>query len=168
MYVKPCREQCACHTHAACTLRKCHKHAACAPHACLCRVHARLTHTTSHVIHTLHACGIHPAQTKHAIHMSQTCLMHAALHTCHSLAICRLNTFSLHIFMHAQTYYMQERHKLAAHTLYAHTMYDFHGNNTQAAHMPHSPSSQMPHMLHAQVCCRHAKDTDHVHVACML
>ncbi len=56
-----------------CTFHKYHKHAACAPHACLCRVHARRTHTTSHVIHTLHACDIHPAHTKHAINLSYAC-----------------------------------------------------------------------------------------------
>ncbi len=85
-----------CHMHSACTFHKCHKHAACAPHAG--RMHA--AHTPIHMSYT----HIHPAHTKHAIHMSQTCLMYAAhaLHTCHSLAICRLKTFQMHTFMHAQ------------------------------------------------------------------
>jgi hypothetical protein len=143
----------------------------CMPMQGACTQHTH--HFTCHT-HT-HACDIHPAHTlqahtKHIIHMSQTCLMYAAhaLHTCHSLAIFRLNTFHMRTFMHAQAYYMQERHKLAAHTLYAHNVCVLHVNNTQAAHMPHSPASQMPHMIHAQVCCSHAKDTHCVHVACKL
>jgi len=157
--------------HMRCTFHKCHKHAACAPHACLCRVHARRTHTTSHVIHTLHACDIHPAHTKHAIHMSQTCLMHAAhaLHTCHLPA--KAEHFpNAHI--HACTGILHARTPQACctYTVSTHNVCMLQANNTQAAHMPHSPASQMPHMLHAQVCCRHAKDTNCVHVgmcACM-
>ncbi len=65
-----------------------------------------------HMTFTLHA------HTKHAIHMAQTCPTRAA---CAPHAICRLHTFHMHTFMHAQAYYMQECHKLAAHTLYAQT-----------------------------------------------
>ncbi len=122
-------------------------------------------HTNSHVIHPLHACDIHPAHTKHAIHMSQTCLMHAAhaLHTCHLPA--KAEHFpNAHI--HACTGILHERTPQACctYTVSTHNVCMLQANNTQAAHMPHSPASQMPHMLHAQVCCRHAKDTNCVHV----
>jgi hypothetical protein len=99
--------------------------------------------------------------------MSQTCLMHAAhaLHICHLLAICRLNTFHMHTFMHAQANYMQERHKLAAHTLYAHTMYACSTQKTLKLHTCHT---HLHHRCHICYMRKYAVGMPKTHTVCML
>jgi hypothetical protein len=127
--------------------------------------HGHCTHSTC----MWNSPCMHP---KHAIHMSQTCLTQAAraLHTCHSHAIHRQHTFHMHTFMNAQAYCTVLHARMPqAQCTYSVCINDVcmvHTRNTQAAHMPHSPASHMPHMSHTQVCCRHAKDTHCVHIAC--
>jgi hypothetical protein len=113
-------------------------------HAYAGRIHAyaRCIHAYAGCIHAAHA-PLHISNTccmdvtftqhshlKHAIHISQTCLTQASrapntwtrvLYVGCTLPTCTQSC--MHTFMHAQAYYMQERHKLAAHTLYAPMMY---------------------------------------------
>jgi hypothetical protein len=109
--------------------------------------------------------------TLHTPNMPQTCLMRAAhaLHTCHLPA--KAEHFpNAHIHACTGILHASTPQACCTYTVSTHNVCMLQANNTRAAHMPHSPASQMPHMLHAQVCCRHAKDTNCVHVgmcACM-
>lgn len=120
--------------------------------------HTRHMHATlillSHCTHTQITPYTRHTRPTHAARKLNTC--HSAWHT------------HTHTFMHAQAYYMHERHKLVAHTLHARTMY---ARTTQATlKLPRSqctrecpicithPSARTLHSYQTQTHC--------VHVAC--
>jgi hypothetical protein len=66
----------------------------------------------------------------------------------------------MHTFMHAQAYYMQERHKLAAHTLYA--------CSTQTTLKLHTFHTHLHHRCHICYMLKCAAGKPKTHTVCML
>ncbi len=112
---------CASHTHAGCTwdahftnatsmLHVPHMHAY---EGCLHAAHTPLHMSYTHCM--LVTFTLHTPNMPYTCHKPVLCMLH--MHCILATCLPRLNTFPMHTFMLAQAYYMQERHKLAAHTL---------------------------------------------------
>ncbi len=163
---------CACHTHAAYTWHAHFTNATCMLHVTHMHAYAGHMHAAhtplymSYKHHMLVTFTLH-AHTKHAIHMSQTCLMHAAHapHTCHPL--CRLNTFQMQTFMHALAYYITCKNTTSL--LHVHCMH------TQCIRAPRKQHSSCTHAtltcIHRCHICymrKYAAGIPKTHTVCML
>jgi hypothetical protein len=112
----------------------------------------------------------HPARTPQTCHTHVTNLSYTGC-TCtaylplayigSTLSTCTHSWMPRHIVLHARMPQAQCTYSGCTHDVCM-----VHTRNTQAAHMPYSPASQMAHMSHTQVCCRHAKGTHCVHIEC--
>ncbi len=133
---------------------------------CTCHMGTDTLHM--HVKFTLHTLCMHTPNMPYTCHkpvlhrLQVHCILAARMpYIGGTLSTYTHSWMQRHIVLHARVPQAQCTDSVCTHDVCM-----VHTRNTQTTHIPHSPASHMPHMSHTQVCCRHAKDTHCVHIAC--